>query len=131
MDNMEGKISFEEALSILGASELDPIPFMKRGLNRLNDQNHNLLYPNLKFLILCHRIYLRYKSRDVRYFIMELCTKFISDIYRGKEYAEKKELIFILTFIFHFRNTPSLKALEKIESEVTFIKKIREQMISS
>jgi hypothetical protein len=60
-----------------------------------------------------------------------LCSDFIGNIYRVKEYAERKELFFLLIIIFHYRNTASIKALRKALGDVRFTKKIREQIRKS
>ena len=122
-------ISREEIYAILGIWEYNPTLVLYELKARLNDQNHNELYPQIRFLLVCVKLFCQYKSLETRYSIMKLNIKLLNVIYSNNKNPDFKVFSFFLLNIFHFRNCVSIGDFESATKDLRFIKQIRDKMI--
>jgi hypothetical protein len=119
-------LSKEDAESFFGRPYWDPMWVIEHWNKQFTDDNSEKLYPELKFLIVVTRAYLRYSSEDVRYLIMGLCTRYINDIYTKNPLPLPLEnLKFLGTFILRYRNLKDYRKMKKLFIQPEHLEKLR------
>jgi len=121
-------ISMEEVHAFIGYSEGDTVFVIQEVVHRLNHQNHDKLYPQLRFLVICCGLLYRYKNKDITYLIMKLNSMLLNLIYSNKKNPDFKMFSFFLSVIFHFRNCRSIHDFKIAGKDESFIKKVRAEI---
>lgn len=127
---MESKLmlSREEVQAIVGYSEADPISVIKEIFHGRTYQNSGILYSQLRFLIFCRRLLIRYKNKEISYVVMKLNSRLVNLIYSNNLNPELNALLVFLPIIFHFRNCVSIRDFKRAGKDVSFIQNILEKI---
>jgi len=124
-------ISREEIHTIIGSWEDHPGLVLQEVFQRVKDQNHQYLYPHIRFLLVCLKLLCQYKNEETRYVIMKVNSRLLNLVYSTNKNPDFKTFYFLLPIIFHFRNCVTLHDLKTAGEDLSFIEKVREKMIDA
>ena len=80
-------------------------------------------------MILIIKIFLNYKSEDVRYFVQSLCGNFIDNIYKNSTTTVSvKDFKFLIRVILKYRNLTDYKQIDDVELDKSLVESIRQNL---
>lgn len=125
-------LSKEDALDIFGSPYWDPVPVINYWKEQFTDDNHDALYQEIKFLLLIAKTYLNYSSPEVRYVILNLCSRYIEEVYsKGQLELPLASLMFLCVVIFRHRNITDYRKLKNPVYEEDYLDKIRQGLFQA
>lgn len=125
-------LSKEDALAIFGSPYWDPVPVLNYWKTQFTDDNQDVLYQEIKFLLLITKVYLNYSSPEVRLVIQNLCGRYIEEIYsKGQSELPLASLKFLCVVIFRHRNIKDYRKLKNPVYEEDYLDKIRQGLFQA
>lgn len=123
------QLTKDEAISLFCFSGYDPSSLLHEKKSLLNSENHEYFMYDLWTMILIIKIFLNYKSEDVRYFVQSLCCNFIDNIYKNSTTTVSvKDFKFLIRVILKYRNLTDYKQIDDVELDKSLVESIRQNL---
>lgn len=109
-----------DAYDVFAHTGMQFAPEVIRRHLRLCEGDDRAAYREVRLLLAVFKLYVRYRSGEVRQLIQGLCARFLHDIYQRKKLAGYEDLVLLLALVWRYRHTPGLKAMRNWRRDAEF-----------